>query len=123
MATRDDERQAQTALAALASAEAIIVPLPCALELVWVLDSIYRFSPSQIAEALVVLISSDKVVADTAAIEAGIRVKSAGGDFADGVIAAAGVAMGSEMFVSFDRKAIARISELGIPARHPASFP
>ena len=55
-------------------------------------------------------------------MEAGLRVLDAGGDFADGVIAAAGAGMGAETFVSFDCRAVARVKEIGIPAKHPGEF-
>ena len=123
MATRDEEEQAATARRVMTMAEAIIVPLPCVLEFVWVLRSVYRFSRGEIARALHVLIESSSVVADAPAIRAGLHIHAAGGDFADGVIAAAGSFSGSEVFVSFDRKALSHVSMLGISARHADDFP
>ncbi len=43
----------------------------------------------------------------------GRAVLNAGGDFADGVIAYEGRSQGAEAFVSFDRKAVARIRAQG----------
>ena len=40
------------------------------------------------------------------AIEAGLAMLDAGGDFADGVIAYEGRWLGAETFVSFDKKAV-----------------
>ncbi|HMQ58587.1 MAG TPA: type II toxin-antitoxin system VapC family toxin [Rhizobiaceae bacterium] len=116
MATRDDSGQASMAFAIVSKAETVAVPIPALLEFVWVLKSVYLFSREEIAEALRSLIDLETVVTDRHAIEIGLRVYSAGGDSADGVIAASGVAMGGETFVSFDRKAVKRVSESGIAA-------
>jgi transposase len=51
------------------------------------------------------------------AVEAGLAVLEAGGDFADGVIAYEGRWLGGEIFVSFDKKAVALISKQGLSAR------
>ena len=40
------------------------------------------------------------------AVEAGLALLDAGGDFADGVIAYEGNWLGAEVFVSFDKKAV-----------------
>lgn len=118
MATEDDEAQARKALQIVSGAERVIVPLPCILELFWVLESVYRFSREEIAQSLLTLTRPANVSTDAAAIDAGLKVHAAGGDFADGVIAAAGAAMGGETFVSFDRKAVARVAAIGLPARN-----
>lgn len=117
-ATRDDEDQAAVARHVLTMAEAIVVPLPCVLELVWVLRSVYGFSRAEVAQALQTLVDSRNVIADTAAIRAGLLVHAAGGDFADGIIAGAGANMGGEIFVSLDRKAVGLLAEAGLVARH-----
>jgi predicted nucleic-acid-binding protein len=70
-----------------------MLPLPCILELVWVLESVYAFARDEIVEALLTLVRMKNVSTDFVAIEAGIKVYSAGGDFADGVIAAAGISL------------------------------
>jgi predicted nucleic-acid-binding protein len=51
------------------------------------------------------------------AIEAGLSVLDAGGDFADGVIAYEGDWLGAEEFVSFDAKAVAVLQSQGSRAR------
>lgn len=122
MATGDNEAQARKALQIVSSAERVIVPLPCILELFWVLESVYRFSREEIAQSLITLTRPANVSTDAAAIDVGLRVHAAGGDFADGVIAAAGAAMGGEAFVSFDRKAVARVSAIGLSAQHAGEF-
>lgn len=122
MATRDDELQAATALKIISTAEWVIVPVPCILELVWVLGSLYRLPRSEIAEAVHVLINSANVLTEVPVVEAGLDVFAAGGDFADGIIASSGAAMGSETFVSFDRKAVTHVSKLGLAAQHANTF-
>ncbi|HET7413567.1 MAG TPA: type II toxin-antitoxin system VapC family toxin [Pararhizobium sp.] len=118
MAVRDDDAQARIAFGILAKAQTIIVPLPCILELAWVLGSTYKFTNEEIIQALTILIDSENVLTDLTAVETGLRVLRKGGDFADGVIASAGAEMGAEAFVSFDRKAIKCIASIGLPARH-----
>lgn len=122
MATNDDAGQARIAFDILTAAERILVPLPCLVEFVWVLESTYLFSKGEVENALLTLVSSVNVFTDIAAVEAGLRVHAAGGDFADGVIASAGAGMGAEIFVSFDRKAVARVAAVGIPARDARAF-
>ena len=51
------------------------------------------------------------------AVEAGLAVLDAGGDFADGVIAYEGNWLGGETFVSFDKKAVALLKAQGQHAR------
>ncbi len=41
----------------------------------------------------------------------------AGGDFADGVIAHDGQMLGGDVFVSFDRKAVKRLTDQGVETR------
>jgi predicted nucleic-acid-binding protein len=63
------------------------------------------------------LVAADNTVLDEAAVLIGLGVVDAGGDFADGVIAASGVAMGADAFVSFDKKAVRLISDTGLSTR------
>ncbi len=50
------------------------------------------------------------VLVNRPAVELGLSVLEAGGDFADGVIAYDGAFLGAETFVSFDRKAVALLA-------------
>lgn len=50
-------------------------------------------------------------------VEAGLRMLEAGGDFAAAVIAAEGVRRRGDTFVSFDKKAVALLTQQGYPAR------
>jgi predicted nucleic-acid-binding protein len=115
---RDDIAQAKTALNVLEAADTVFVPLPCICEFVWVLDSVYALPRDKVAKSIRALIVRANIVVDRMAVSAGLRLLDTGGDFADGVIASAGAAMGAETFVSFDRKAINRLGRMGLSARH-----
>lgn len=122
MIVRDDVAQAETALNVLESADAVFVPLPCICEFVWVLDSVYALPRDKVANSIRAIVLRANIVVDRAAVSAGLRLLDSGGDFADGVIASAGMAMGAETFVSFDRKAVIRLNKLGIAARHASEL-
>jgi predicted nucleic-acid-binding protein len=119
---RDDPAQAQTALDVLENAELVVISPTCFCEFAWVLDRVYRLSRDQIALSVRVIMDRANVVTDTVTVTAGLRMLDEGGDFADGVIAAAGAGMGGETFVSFDRKAIARLGAMSIPAKHASEL-
>jgi predicted nucleic-acid-binding protein len=116
--TKDDPDQSRIAFSLLSSAEHIVVSLPCLCEFVWVLRAVYGFNSGELEMAVRSVTDPGNVVTDRAAVDAGLRVQAAGGDFADGVLASIGTEMGAEAFVSFDRKAIALLNHLGIAARH-----
>ena len=114
---RDDPAQARVAAKVLTGAELIAVALPCLCEFVWVLRRVYDFQPSDAATAIRALLAAANVAMNRPAVEAGLSVLDAGGDFADGVIAYEGNWLGAETFVSFDRKAVALLKAQGQPAR------
>ncbi len=114
---RDDERQAEAAATLLRKAELIAVSLPCLCEFVWVLRRVYGFGQPDISAALRALLAAGNVAVDRPAVDAGLAVFEAGGDFADGLIAHEGRWLGGEVFVSFDRKAVALIVGQGEQAR------
>lgn len=116
---RDDVDQAEAAAQVLSGARVIAVTLPCLCELVWVLRRVYRFPVTEVATAIRVLANTANVVTNRPAVEAGLALLEAGGDFADGVIAWKGQWLGGETFVSFDRQAVALLSASGQPARLP----
>lgn len=118
----DDIAQAQSALKALDAAEAVFIPLPSLCEFVWVLDAVYRLPRGAVALSVRAVVERANVFTDMAAVTVGLNLLEAGGDFADGVIAAAGAGMGGETFVSFDRKAVARVRATGLPARYAGAF-
>lgn len=110
---RDEVAQAETAVRVLTEATVIAVALPCLCEFVWVLRRVYGFQPADIAAAIRTLLAAANVETDRLAVEAGLAVLEAGGDFADGVIAFEGRCLGGEVFVSFDRKAVALLAAQG----------
>jgi predicted nucleic-acid-binding protein len=104
--TSDNGRQSKIAEAELANADVVALALPALCELVWVLSQGYKIPSAEIAEAIRRLINSGNVAANRPAVEAGLALMDAGGDFADGVIAYEGSWLGAEVFVSFDKKAV-----------------
>jgi predicted nucleic-acid-binding protein len=114
---RDDKKQGQASAKLLRDAELIAVSLPCLCEFVWVLRRVYNFGLQDISTALAALLDAGNVVVNRPAVEAGLAVLEAGGDFADGVIAYEGNWLGGEIFVSFDKKAVSLIGEQGQQTR------
>ena len=115
--TSDDVRQSKIAEAELANADVVALALPALCELVWVLSQGYKIPFAEIAEAIRRLMNGGNVVANRPAVEAGLALMDAGGDFADGVIAYEGSWLGAEMFVSFDKKAVKLMKAQGDSAR------
>ena len=116
-AVQDDPHQARLAAKALRGADLVAVAVPALCEFVWVLRRGYKKSISDISGAIHRLMKSANVVINRPAIEAGLSVLNAGGDFADGVIAYEGDWLGSEEFVSFDSKAGFLLQSQGARAR------
>ena len=114
---RDDAAQAKIAIKVLTDAELIAVALPCLCEFVWVLRRVYGFQPSDVAAAIRALMAAANVEMNRPAVEAGLSVLDAGGDFADGVIAYEGSWLGGETFVSFDKTAVELLTAQGQSAR------
>ena len=112
-AVRDDPAQASIAAEVLTDAELIAVTLPCLCEFVWVLLRVYGLQPSDAAAAIRTLLAAADVEVNRPAVEAGLSVLEAGGDFADGVIAYEGNWLGGETFVSFDKNATALLAAQG----------
>ncbi|MER8991520.1 type II toxin-antitoxin system VapC family toxin [Mesorhizobium sp. M0678] len=109
----DDEGQAAIAVDLLAKADIVAVSLQALCEFAWVLARQYQTEREDIAAAIRALLNTANVVVSRPAIEAGLSVLDAGGDFADGVIAFDGGWLGGETFVSFDRKAVKLLSAQG----------
>ncbi len=104
--TDDDPRQSPMAIAALAEAELVAVALSALCEVVWVLSKGYKSSRAEISTSIKKLLNAPNVALDRQAVLAGLDLLDAGGGFADGVIAHEGRALGGEVFVSFDKKAV-----------------
>ena len=115
--TGDDERQSKLAQAELAKADAIALALPALCELVWVLSQAYKVSAADIGEAIRRLMNAANVLVNRPAVEAGLAMLDAGGDFADGVISYEGSWLGAETFVSFDKEATKLLAMQGQSVR------
>ena len=114
---RDDVKQAQAATKLLKEAELIAVSLPCLCEFVWVLRRVYNFGLEDISAALDELLDASNVAVNRPAVDAGLAILNAGGDFADGLIAYEGNWLGAETFVSFDKRAVSLITKQGQQAK------
>ena len=114
---KDDEVQNRLAVEALEAAEAVVLTLPMLCELVWVLASGYRASRAEIAAAIRGLLTTQNIECRQPAVEYGVAVLEAGGDFADGVIVYEGRELGAEVFASFDRKAAKVLAARGEAVR------
>jgi predicted nucleic-acid-binding protein len=100
--TGDDERQSKLAQAELAKADAIALALPALCELVWVLSQAYKSPGGGYSRSGSTFDEGANVLVNRLAVEAGLAMLDAGGDFADGVISYEGSWLGAEAFVSFD---------------------
>ena len=113
----DDKKQARAAARLLKGAELIAVTLPCLCEFVWVLRRVYQFGQESIVAALEALLNADNVAVNRPAVDAGLSILKAGGDFADGLIAYEGSWLGGDTFISFDKRAVSLLSDLGKQAK------
>lgn len=114
LAIDDDPIQRRVAARIVMEAEAVIVGLHALCEMVWVLRTSYRFSKAQIVLAIENLCGVENVIVDRAALEAGLEAMRSGADFADAAIAYEGRMAGGDVFVSFDKKAVAAIAQQGM---------
>ncbi|NLS19090.1 type II toxin-antitoxin system VapC family toxin [Rhizobium sp. P40RR-XXII] len=110
---QDDPAQCQTARKLLKGATLIAVSLPSLCELVWILQQGAKLEKQDVAAAIRALLDAGNVVMNRQAVEAGLALLEAGGDFADGIMAYEGRWLGGETFVSFDKKAVKLLSEQG----------
>ncbi|WP_341487388.1 type II toxin-antitoxin system VapC family toxin [Pararhizobium sp. A13] len=113
----DDAKQARAAVDLLANSEIVAVSLQSLCEFVWVLTRQYQTAREDVSAAIRALLNTENVVVNRPAVDAGLTVLEAGGDFADGIIAYDGSWLGGETFVSFDKKAIKLLSALGQSSR------
>src|ERR1700688_582538 len=116
-AVGDDVEQTDAATKLMGRAEMVAIAVPCLCEFVWVLRSVYRFQSSDIAKAIRTLLAAENVETNRPAIDAGLALLDAGGDFADGAIAHEGRWLGAETFVSFDKKAVEKLVSAGVSAQ------
>jgi predicted nucleic-acid-binding protein len=116
-AVGDDPKQSKAAAKILTNATLIAIALPSLCEFVWVLLKVYGFKPSEAALAIRTLLNASNVEVNRAAVDAGLSILEAGGDFADGAIAYEGHWLGGETFVSFDKKAVSLLVDQGQSAQ------
>lgn len=110
---QDDPGQCRTARELLKNATLIAVSLPSLCELVWILRQGAKLSKGDVSVAIRALLDAGNVVMNRLAVEAGLALMEAGGDFADGIMAHEGKWLGGETFVSFDKKAVSLLSKQG----------
>ena len=113
----DDPAQSRAARKLLKNATLIAVSLPSLCELVWILRHGAGLEKADVVTAIRSLLDAENVVMNRPAVEAGLALLEAGGDFADGAIAHECKWLGGETFVSFDRKAVKLLSQQGESAR------
>lgn len=116
-AVRDDPAQADAATRLMDRAKMVALAPPALCEFAWVLRSVYGFRAAEIGKAIRTLLAAENVETNRPAVEAGLAMLNAGGDFADGVIAYEGRWLGAETFVSFDKEAVERLRAQGVSVR------
>ena len=119
---QDHAGQAALADAVLGAANLVAIPPTVLCEFAWVLRRGYGYANDEIAHAIKAICDLDVVVTDEGAVDTGLRVLHAGGDFADGVIAHQGRNLGGRTFASFDSEAVDLLEEEGIQAKDPADL-
>lgn len=110
----DDEIQHQKAIALIEQVAKFFVPTTVFIETVWVLMSRYELSKADVFAVLSDFIeNSDKLLLKYDEVRAGLALLEIGGDFADGINQYLGKVGGGEIFVSFDKRAIHKLKNLG----------
>jgi predicted nucleic-acid-binding protein len=112
----DDEAQGLAAVEAMEGTSLVAISVHSLCELAWVLERLYKKTRPEIAAAIRGVIEAENVVVNRPAVDAGLAVLDAGGDFADGVIAFDGQWLGGETFVSFDKTAVKLLKGQGTAA-------
>ena len=113
----DDEAQGLAAVEAMEGASLVAISVHSLCEFAWVLERLYGKDRTEIAAAIRGMVAAENVVVNLPAVEAGLAILDAGGDFADGVIAFDGRWLGGSRFVSFDKRAVKLLKEQGVAAR------
>lgn len=122
VALGDDDAQQEVAIETLESAEMVAISVQSLCEFVSVLDRRYKTAHADIAASIRRLLDMRNAVVNRPAVEAGLSMLRAGGDFADGIISYEGNWLGGEIFVSFDKKTVSLIAGQGQRARLLASL-
>lgn len=110
---QDDAKQGRAASNLLKEASLIAVALPCLCELVWILRRGAKLPKEDVALTIRDLLDAGNVVMNRPAVEAGLAILEAGGDFADGIMAYEGNWLGGETFLSFDKQAVELLTDQG----------
>lgn len=110
---QDDAKQGRTASKLLKEASLIAVSLPCLCELVWILRRGAKLPKEDVAVTIRDLLDAGNVAMNRPAVEAGLAILEAGGDFAYGIMAYEGNWLGGETFISFDKRAVELLTEQG----------
>lgn len=121
LVVKDDVVQTPAAERVFSEADRIAIGISCLCEFAWVLSRTYGYAATDIADAMTSLLRVKAVTVDRVAVEAGLDVLEAGGDFADGVIAFEGNVLGGEVHMTFDRQARKKLMKLQVAAREPTS--
>jgi predicted nucleic-acid-binding protein len=114
---QDDAKQGRAASKLLKEASLIAVSLPCLCELVWILRRGAKLQKEDVAVTIRDLLDAGNVVMNRPAVEAGLAILEAGGDFADGIMAYEGNWLGGETFFSFDKQAVELVIQQGQAAQ------
>ncbi|MDR0275431.1 MAG: type II toxin-antitoxin system VapC family toxin [Burkholderiaceae bacterium] len=116
-----DDDQSKKARKIFSEASSVTIPTHVFCEFVWVLSSRYSAQGSYIAKAIREFSQTEKVICNDAEVLAGLEMMDAGGDFADGVNAYAGMLMAPphSIFVSFDKRAVRLLAGRGLSALVP----
>jgi predicted nucleic-acid-binding protein len=114
---QDHPEQGRAAGKLLRESSLVAISLPCLCELVWILRRGARLSKDDVALTIRDLLDAGNVVMNRPAVEAGLAVLEAGGDFADGIIAFEGAWLGGETFMSFDKQSVELVTQQGQAAR------
>ena len=87
------------------------VSLVSILEIVWVLGSLFKRSPAQIADHIEMILAADtlEVQNEQAVFEAAVALRNGSGTFEDALIGALGVWRGCSATLTFDRNAAKRL--------------
>jgi len=115
----DDPVQAGFAQDLLQTATVVALPVTVLVEFCWVAQRVYKVGRPETVKVIRDLIGAANVATDKGAVEAGLAMLEAGGDFADGVIAYSGRWLGGETFVSLDKEAVRLLAAQGQAAQIP----
>ncbi len=115
--TWDDVPQARAAAQVIENGETIVISTIVLCELAWVLRRAYRFTSAEIADAIQEIIESRDVAVDRPALESGLHLLRAGGDFADGVIKHDADRSKCRRIATFDERFADLLGESAVPLR------